>query len=56
MIGKKVTMHIIIQGKKYIGKKVSSGQENQIKIHVIKDTGVINQISILVNYILNDKV
>ena len=50
MIGDIVTFHTIIQGDKSIGKN------NQIKIHETKDTAVINQISIIVSYTLNEKV
>ena len=50
------TMHTIIQGNKLIGIIVHSVQNNQLKIHVTKDTGVINQISIIVSYTFNEKV
>ena len=50
MIGEIVTFHTIIQGNKSIGKN------NQIKIHDTKDTGIINQISIIVSYTCNEKV
>ena len=49
-----VTFHTIIQGN--IGKIVPSVQNNQIKIHDTKDTAVINQILIIVNYTCNEKV
>ena len=49
-------MHTIIQGYKSIGTIVPSVQNNQINIHVNKDTRVINQISIMVSYTCNEKV
>ena len=56
MIGEIVTVHTIIQGNKWIGKIVPSVQNNQINNHVNKDTGVINQLSIVVSYIFDRKV
>ena len=50
MVGEIVTFHTIIQGNKSIGKN------NQINFHKTKDTAVINQISIIVSYTLNEKV
>ena len=50
MIEEIVTFQTLIQGNKLIGKN------NQIKIHKTKDTAVINQISIIVSYTLNEKV
>ena len=49
MIWAIVTFQTLIQGNKLIGK-------NKIKIHKIKDTAAINQISIIVGYTLNKKV
>ena len=56
MIGEIVTLHTIIQGNKLIWKIVPSVQNNQIKIHDTEDTGIINQISIIVSYTCNEKV
>ena len=56
MIGVIVTFHTKIQGNKLNGKIVPSVQKNQIKIHNTKDTGVINQIFIMVSYTCNEKV
>ena len=56
MIKKVVRLYIIIQGNKLIYKIVPSVQNNQIKNHEIKDTVVINQISIIVSYTINEKV
>ena len=56
MIGEIVTMHTTIQGNKSIWKIFPSVPNNQIKIHVTKDTGVINQISIIVSYAFNENV
>ena len=56
MIGEIVIIHTIIQGNKSSWNIASSVQDNQIQIHVTKDTGVINQISIIVGYTFNEKV
>ena len=56
MIGEIVTMHTTIQGNKLILKIVPSIQNNQIKIYVTKDFGVINQISMTVSDTCNEKV
>ena len=50
MIREIVTFHTIIQGIN------STGKNYQIKIHETKDIAVINQISIIVNYTLHEKV
>ena len=56
MIGEIITLRATIYGNKLIWKIAPLVQNNQIKIHDTKDTGVINQISIIVSYTLYEMV
>ena len=56
MIGEIIKTNTIIQGNKSIRKIFHLVQNNQSKIHVNKDTGVIYQISIVVSNTFNEMV